>query len=75
MLGISLTLQRGRAGSSPDDTDDLLGRLAANARRLDRILTGLLDLDKLDRGIVELRREPVDLASLVAGGFSRPATS
>src|SRR5829696_6192846 len=70
VLGISLTLQRGRGLLSPADTDDLLGRLAANARRLDRILTGLLDLDKLDRGIVELRREPVDLASLVAGVVS-----
>jgi PAS domain S-box-containing protein len=70
VLGISLTLQRGRAQISQADTDDLLGRLAANARRLDRILTGLLDLDKLDRGIVELRREPVDLASLVAGVVS-----
>ena len=70
VLGISLTLQRGRALISQADTDDLLGRLAANARRLDRILTGLLDLDKLDRGIVELRREPVDLASLVASVVS-----
>ncbi|HEV3463930.1 MAG TPA: histidine kinase N-terminal 7TM domain-containing protein, partial [Actinomycetota bacterium] len=73
VLGISLTLQRGRGVLSPDDTDDLLGRLAANARRLDRILTGLLDLDKLDRGIVELRREPVDLATLVAGVVSEAA--
>src|SRR5829696_384508 len=70
VLGISLTLQRGRGRLDPADTEDLLGRLAANARRLDRILTGLLDLDKLDRGIVELRREPVDLASLVAGVVS-----
>jgi PAS domain S-box-containing protein len=70
VLGISLTLQRGRALISQADTDDLLSRLAANARRLDRILTGLLDLDKLDRGIVELRRELVDLASLVAAVVS-----
>ena len=67
VLGISLTLKRGRGRLSPADTDDLLGRLAVNARRLDRILTGLLDLDRLDRGIVELRRERVDLARLVAG--------
>ena len=73
VLGISLTLQRGRDLISPADTDDLLGRLAANARRLDRILNGLLDLDKLDRGIVELRRELVDLASLVAGVVSEAA--
>jgi PAS domain S-box-containing protein len=70
VLGISLTLQRGRGRLSPADSEDLLGRLAVNARRLDRILTGLLDLDKLDRGIVELRREPVDLADLVAGVVS-----
>jgi PAS domain S-box-containing protein len=70
VLGISLTLQRGRGQLGPADTDDLLGRLTANARKLDRILTGLLDLDRLDRGIVELRRERVDLARLVAGVVS-----
>ena len=70
VLGISLTLQRGRGRLGPADTDDLLARLTANARKLDRILTGLLDLDRLDRGIVELRREWVDLARLVAGVVS-----
>jgi PAS domain S-box-containing protein len=70
VLGISLTLQRGRGQLGPADTDDLLGRLTANARKLDRILTGLLDLDRLDRGIVELRRERVDLARLVDGVVS-----
>jgi PAS domain S-box-containing protein len=67
VLGIALTLQRGRAQLEPADADDLLGRLTANARKLDRILSSLLDLDRLDRGIVELRRERVDLARLVAG--------
>jgi PAS domain S-box-containing protein len=66
VLGIALTLQRGRGQLAPADADDLLGRLAGNARKLDRIVTGLLDLDRLDRGIVELRRERVDLAGLVA---------
>jgi signal transduction histidine kinase len=70
VLGISLTLQRSRGRLPEAETGDLLGRLAVNARRLDRILTGLLDLDKLDRGIVELRRERIDLAGLVAGVVS-----
>jgi PAS domain S-box-containing protein len=70
VLGISLTLQRGRDRLTEADTEDLIGRLIANARKLDRILTGLLDLDKLDRGIVELRREPVELDRLVAGVVS-----
>src|SRR5829696_1676598 len=73
VLGISLTLQRSRGRLPEAETGDLLGRLAVNARRLDRILTGLLDLDKLDRGIVELRRERVDLAGLVAGVVSEAA--
>ena len=51
-----------------------LGRLAANARRLDRILTGLLDLDKLDRGIVETPARAGRPASpLVAGVVSEAA--
>jgi signal transduction histidine kinase len=70
VLGISLTLQRSRGRLPEGETADLLGRLAVNARKLDRILTGLLDLDRLDRGIVELRRERVDLAGLVAGVVS-----
>jgi PAS domain S-box-containing protein len=70
VLGISLTLQRGRGLLEAADTDDLVGRLIANARKLDRILTGLLDLDRLERGIVELRRERLDLARLVAGVVS-----
>jgi PAS domain S-box-containing protein len=67
VLGIALTLQRGRAQLAQVDADDLLGRLTGNARKLDRILSSLLDLDRLDRGMVELRTEPVDLARLVAG--------
>jgi PAS domain S-box-containing protein len=70
VLGISLTLQRSRGRLPEAEAGDLLGRLAVNARKLDRILTGLLDLDRLDRGIVELRRERVDLAGLVAGVVS-----
>jgi signal transduction histidine kinase len=70
VLGISLTLQRSRGRLPEAEAGDLLGRLAVNARRLDRILTGLLDLDRLERGIVELRRERLDLAGLVAGVVS-----
>src|SRR4029450_435615 len=79
VLGISLTLRRGPGRLGPADThglpgprradtDGLLGRLIANARKLDRILTGLLDLDRLDRGIVELRRERIDLDRVGGGG-------
>ena len=66
VLGIAVTLERNRRALPPSEVDDLLGRLTANARRLDRILSGLLDLDRLARGIVEPRRERTDLGELVA---------
>ena len=51
ILGLALTLER--SAMSDDDRDDLLERLAANARKLDRLLKDLLDIDRLNRGIVE----------------------
>jgi PAS domain S-box-containing protein len=66
VLGIALTLERRRRELPSSEVDDLLGRLTANARRLDRILGGMLDLDRLARGIVEPRLERVDLGELVA---------
>jgi PAS domain S-box-containing protein len=66
VLGISLTLERSRQALPSADVDDLLGRLTANARKLDRLLGGLLDLDRLGRGVVEPRRERIDLGEFVA---------
>jgi PAS domain S-box-containing protein len=65
ILGLSLTLDRQDLELAPDDREDLTSRLAANARKLDRILCNLLDLERLIRGVVEPNREPTDLAKLV----------
>jgi two-component system, OmpR family, sensor histidine kinase MtrB len=43
----------------------LLGRLAVNARKLDRLLKDLLDIDRLSRGIVTPKVRASDLASIV----------
>ena len=64
VLGLALTLQRTNS-LSPEEVQDFLSRLAANARKLDRLLSDLLDLDRLDQGIVEPRRRTVDLRDLV----------
>jgi signal transduction histidine kinase len=40
-------------------------RIAANARKLDRMVTDLLDLDRLARGIVEPKRRATDVGALV----------
>ena len=65
ILGFSMTLQRSDVSLSDDRAKELLVRLDANARKLERLLSDLLDLDRLSRGIVEPRRRAVDLAELV----------
>jgi len=64
VLGLALTLHRPDLELSPEEQHDLTRRLAANARKLDRILSNLLDLDRLSRGVVEPVREPTDVGAL-----------
>ncbi|MEX0989573.1 MAG: PAS domain-containing protein [Actinomycetota bacterium] len=64
ILGLSLTLER-QQQLSDDDKEDLLARLAANARKLDRLLKDLLDIDRLSRGIVEPQYRTTDVGALV----------
>jgi PAS domain S-box-containing protein len=63
ILGLALTLER-----APDihgqDREDLLTRLAANAKKLDRLLKDLLDIDRLNRGIVEPQYRVTDVATI-----------
>jgi signal transduction histidine kinase len=65
VLGFALTLEREDIELDPRERRDLAHRLAANARKLEQLLTDLLDLDRLDRGILEPRRRPTDIAALV----------
>jgi signal transduction histidine kinase len=65
VLGISLTLQSREVALEPPEQEELIDRLAANARRLDLLLRDLLDLDRLDRGILEPTLESTDLGKLV----------
>ena len=53
ILGLAITLERGDVHLDEDDAKDLARRIAGNARRLDRLVTNLLDLDRLARGIVD----------------------
>jgi PAS domain S-box-containing protein len=66
ILGLAITLERGeRLQLSPEDARDLAGRIAANARRLERMVSNLLDMDRLARGIVEPTIEPADVSAIV----------
>jgi PAS domain S-box-containing protein len=63
ILGLSVTLQQ--QAMHPEERSDLLERLSTNARKLDRLLGDLLDIDRLNRGIVSPQYRVVELSDLV----------
>ena len=65
ILGLAITLERGDMQLDEADSRDLAGRIAANARRLERLVTNLLDMDRLARGIVAPQLEETDVGALV----------
>ena len=65
ILGLAITLERGDVELEANDTRDLAGRIAENARKLDRLVTNLLDMDRLARGIITPKLASVDLGELV----------
>ncbi len=62
ILGLAVTLEHTEL--SEEERTDLLGRLTANARKLERLLTDLLDIDRLNRGIVTPRYRTTDVGAL-----------
>jgi PAS domain S-box-containing protein len=66
ILGLAVTLEREDVELEPEESKDLASRIAANARKLDRMVNDLLDLDRLSRGIVEPSLAPTDVGSLVS---------
>ena len=66
IMGVALTLERHDLSLSTEDRLDLIRRLAANARKLARLLSDLLDLDRLDRGMLDPKRVPTDMRQLLA---------
>ncbi len=65
ILGSAITLEQTGYAMTEEDRAEFLQRIAVNARRLDRLLSDLLDIDRLQRGIVAPDRKPTDLGALV----------
>jgi PAS domain S-box-containing protein len=64
IVGIGITLEQKGDSLATRDRHDLYTRLVVNARKLNRLLDDLLDLDRLTHGIVTPKRRPTDLAAL-----------
>jgi PAS domain S-box-containing protein len=65
VLGFALTLEKHRQSLTQATIDKTVAALARAARRLDRLLADLLDVERLRRGVVTLDRERVDVDELV----------
>jgi PAS domain S-box-containing protein len=65
IVGIGITLEQKGDSLAARDRNDLYTRLVVNARKLNRLLDDLLDLDRLTHGIVTPKRRPTDVAALV----------
>ena len=65
ILGVALTLKRTKLELPGDKGMELLGMLVDKAHKLDRLLADLLDLNRLEQGVLEPNRSPTDLDALV----------
>jgi signal transduction histidine kinase/GAF domain-containing protein len=74
ILGSALTLERTKLELPREDALDMVARIAANARKLERLLSDLLDLDRLQRGIVSPSRRTTDLVDFVTRAVSETDT-
>ena len=71
ILGASVTLECAGGRMSEEATAELLRGLSSSARKLDRLLTNLLDLEQLGWGTIPLNRQPFDVAALLEQVASR----
>jgi two-component system sensor histidine kinase KdpD len=65
VLGFAITLEERRLDMPEDEIGRIVGELAAAARRLDRLLADLLDVERFRRGLVEVRRHATEMRELV----------
>lgn len=67
ILGSALTLEEGdRLGITDEERKQLIHSLAAKARRLNTIVTDLLDTERLARGVVEPKLQEIAVGRLIS---------
>lgn len=67
ILGLAMTMEREDLELSDAEIREFVGRIAAQSRKLDHLVTDLLDLERLSRDGGQVMREAVDVEQLVEG--------
>jgi len=65
VLGASATLERLHDDLSKLDRDSLLDTITDRAKKMDRVLSDLVDMERLEQGVIEPKRFPTDIGRLV----------
>jgi PAS domain S-box-containing protein len=65
VLGFALTLERRRKDLPDEAVEATIAELTRAARRLERLLIDLLDVERLRRGLLAVQRAPTDVLALV----------
>jgi len=73
--GFSSTLLRRWDRFSDEQKQLMLQTIEADADRVTRLITELLDISRIDAGRLQVRRQPVDLAAVVRGQVERAIAS
>ena len=75
IIGFSITLKERGLRIAEQTREEMIAGLATQARKLDRLLSDLLDVDRLRRGFVQPSFRETDLGALVehvASGYAAP---
>lgn len=73
IIGTFATLRRHAGRFDAEASEELLASAQDEAERLNRYVSNLLDMTRLDAGALQPRREPCDLGDLIAASVQRCA--
>jgi PAS domain S-box-containing protein len=65
IVGMAVTLERDELRPTEEQTREFARLIATNARKLESMVMDLLDVERLERGILEPRRSRADVGELV----------
>jgi two-component system sensor histidine kinase KdpD len=74
ILGAVSSLRSFPERYSPAEREDLLATLQDEAQRLNRFVSNLLDMTRLESGAIELKLELIDVAEIVGSALQRAGT-
>lgn len=73
ILGATTSLTSGRGLYDAAETDEMLATIREEAERLDRFVGNLLDMSRLEAGVLGVKLEPIDLAEVIDTALKRLA--